>query len=366
MVGEIGGYCVGEIFLIWLLSGLIFGAIGVSIAKNKRVSTNTGFLLGFFLGPIGLIIVALLNPTVERIDAREEFGSTRDTASDAYRLWLTNKYGITRNDTLQRFVVGGESFPSLDEAIIHADGLEDQQVYQNQTDAADATTARKHMVYAVAGVIACVALLFLAKSVLSYLEHRKAVSAFEVAIEDTKKSIIDILRPAGLNLHPKSMMADSDYQNLPTDDLRSPNLIKASYGSPSGAYLDPCSVSISTTGATDRSGKTASFRVDDTPQNVLSYYSKELSGNNYAKTETFSDKYSDRIAFQNGNNVIFVSSIKPDDTPTIATICILSRPAMDKIAGTLAKIKQLNDRAQAEWEKSNRALRRQLGMPDTN
>jgi hypothetical protein len=38
----------------------IFGAIGRYISVQKKRSLLEGYLFGFFLGPIGLIIIALL------------------------------------------------------------------------------------------------------------------------------------------------------------------------------------------------------------------------------------------------------------------------------------------------------------------
>jgi hypothetical protein len=56
-----------EILIVVLVVGvtlLIFGLIGRYIGRDKGRSSE-GFWIGFLLGPIGLIIVALLQPTVE-------------------------------------------------------------------------------------------------------------------------------------------------------------------------------------------------------------------------------------------------------------------------------------------------------------
>jgi hypothetical protein len=55
-----------EIFIYFLIFGAVFGVIGFLIAQNKHVSPGVGFWLGALLGPIGLIIVALLSPTDEK------------------------------------------------------------------------------------------------------------------------------------------------------------------------------------------------------------------------------------------------------------------------------------------------------------
>lgn len=49
----------------------IFGLIGVYIAMQKGRSEGEGFCLGCFLGPLGLILAALL-PTKERHEQHRE------------------------------------------------------------------------------------------------------------------------------------------------------------------------------------------------------------------------------------------------------------------------------------------------------
>jgi hypothetical protein len=110
--------------MIWLfLVGTIFGFMGIVVAQNKRVNPFTGFLLGALLGPIGLIIVALLNPGNE-LKSHPAFSGERDLASDRYRVWLVQRYEIKRNETLGRYLVGGDSHETLEEALLHAHNLE--------------------------------------------------------------------------------------------------------------------------------------------------------------------------------------------------------------------------------------------------
>jgi hypothetical protein len=145
-----------EILVFLFLVGLIFGAVGVAIASNKNVDGLAGFLLGAFLGPIGLIIVALLNPSravtssAANGDSRKEhnvdFVGERTFTSDAYRLWLADRYKIQRNDVFDRFVTGGRTFETLDAALaycydVEAAKLERDKLDQEQAAAEKATRA---------------------------------------------------------------------------------------------------------------------------------------------------------------------------------------------------------------------------------
>jgi hypothetical protein len=111
---------VGLLFVL-LLSGLVFGGIGVAIARNKNVDGTFGFLLGAFLGPLGLIIVALLNPPAAKSQMQygDRFPGKADPTSDAYRLWLSQKYAISRNELFDKYVSGEKLYDSLDAAIAH-------------------------------------------------------------------------------------------------------------------------------------------------------------------------------------------------------------------------------------------------------
>jgi len=54
------------IFLIWFISAWVSGLIGGLIGKG-RGQEGAGILLGFFLGPIGWIIAALLAPNYAKM-----------------------------------------------------------------------------------------------------------------------------------------------------------------------------------------------------------------------------------------------------------------------------------------------------------
>jgi len=124
--------------LILLLGAIISGAIGAFLggSVNKGMA---GFWLGFFLGPIGWIIVLLLpretsnRPQAQTQKPKErsssqtkatDEGPPRDLTSDAYKIWLGKKYEISRNELFDNFECNEKLFESLDEALKYADYLE--------------------------------------------------------------------------------------------------------------------------------------------------------------------------------------------------------------------------------------------------
>ena len=52
-----------EILVVFLLLGLVLAFVGGNLWQNKGGSFAVGFLIVFFLGLIGLLIVALVNPS---------------------------------------------------------------------------------------------------------------------------------------------------------------------------------------------------------------------------------------------------------------------------------------------------------------
>lgn len=114
--------------LIW---GLTWGVIGLIIAERFSATPTFSFWISFFLGPIGLILVALSNRLPERSEAsaasaRTSFDGERDLASDGYRLWLAERYNIKRHDVFQRFVLGDKTFENLDDVLQYAHGIEEE------------------------------------------------------------------------------------------------------------------------------------------------------------------------------------------------------------------------------------------------
>lgn len=104
----------------------ISGYIGVLIAKNKKIVPSHGFWWGFFLGPIGWIIIALLNPNNANTIAKqslqiqtrnEQFSGLKSLDNQAYIIYLLKRYSIEKNSALDKFISADKIFDNVDEAL---------------------------------------------------------------------------------------------------------------------------------------------------------------------------------------------------------------------------------------------------------
>jgi hypothetical protein len=56
------GAAFGGVIAFWLVLGILFGVVAGNIWRGKGGEFGLGFIVGFFLGVIGLVIVAVLTP----------------------------------------------------------------------------------------------------------------------------------------------------------------------------------------------------------------------------------------------------------------------------------------------------------------
>ncbi|MGX7925646.1 hypothetical protein ACWPMX_03630 [Tsuneonella sp. HG094] len=73
------------------------------------------------------------------------FTGRRDLTQDPYRLWLAETYGIKRSDVFNRFVVGQQTFETLDDALAfaHSEELEIYRIRLEREEAERLVDERK-------------------------------------------------------------------------------------------------------------------------------------------------------------------------------------------------------------------------------
>jgi len=132
-----------ETILGWLLlQAIACGLFCGYIAGEKRRSFGNWFILGFFFSIFALIAIASI-PTIaikltaskaEIPNSRNAKNNDKDKATelnqlapeeknlhnDSYKLYLVEKYNISRNEVLNKFVLVNKLYQNLDEVLIAA------------------------------------------------------------------------------------------------------------------------------------------------------------------------------------------------------------------------------------------------------
>lgn len=334
---------MGELFVTVLISGLLFGCVGSLLARNRGIVQSTGFLLGFFLGPIGLILVALLNPNATTQKVSTLFSGERDLSSDRYRVWLTQRYDITRNETLGRYVVGGDSFETLDEALAHGDQLEDVAEYERSQAAEQRVQNNKRLGYLAAAVIGLLLLFPLSNWVSGYLKQQEAERQIAQAQAYVRSDIVTTLSTVKLPLIPSAIMDGAS-----TGPMR--------YDEEKGL----CSTQTATIDLTDLNGNSSSFGSTASPEAVKSFYVDRLKANGYVPAPQFHGFNNDRVEYANSNNVVFVFSFQSEDHTHVG-ICILGRKEMDRQLSVKADYDKEMKKSQEDYDAAQRQLKHLLG-----
>lgn len=65
-----------------------------------------------------------------KIDMSQFFDSEKDIGNEKYKLYLVTKFDIKKNDVLEKFIVKGEIFSTLDEALVYSKNI-DEQDFEN-------------------------------------------------------------------------------------------------------------------------------------------------------------------------------------------------------------------------------------------
>jgi hypothetical protein len=99
--------------------------------QNHVIVASLITLIGTIIGIFGKSTneVSEAKPTVTP-SIKVDFEGERDLSLDGYRLWLANTYGIARNEVFDRFVMGEQTFESLDDALLNAHASEQEKLRQ--------------------------------------------------------------------------------------------------------------------------------------------------------------------------------------------------------------------------------------------
>jgi formylglycine-generating enzyme required for sulfatase activity len=138
---------VGLILFALVLQALVFGFFCGYIAREKGRSYGSWFALGFFfsiLAVFALIAVPKIEPRSlagddggMRLPAEPSrlaptpqslFNGQRDIALPTYQLFLTKRFVIEKNNTLDKFVIGNDVFSDLPAVLANADARYGQQL----------------------------------------------------------------------------------------------------------------------------------------------------------------------------------------------------------------------------------------------
>jgi hypothetical protein len=110
-----------DIVFLVVLQALACGLFCRYVAQEKGRNYRVWFALGYFFSIFALLSLVAL-PRVKSESPPQEFDGPRDLDAPVYQLFLTRRFGIERNPTLDKFVIGNEVFPTLAEALATADG----------------------------------------------------------------------------------------------------------------------------------------------------------------------------------------------------------------------------------------------------
>ena len=127
----------------WIL--LIVGCFVGGIIGNflgGRINRGTlGFWAGFFLGPLGWILIFFAPPVEKRLSD----GPRPPKGSEAYNLWLSDKFAIKKNETFGKYECKGSLFDTLEMAIQQAEKLDKESAESEWREMADFAKRQKEI-----------------------------------------------------------------------------------------------------------------------------------------------------------------------------------------------------------------------------
>ena len=123
----IKGWIGGIIAFIGILL-IIFGIIGpdVYLVIGLLLSIGGGYIRYLSTQAVTVEKPVTIDTTKEdRIETNQtEFNGEKKLDNETYQLYLVDKYGIKKNDTLDKFVLNNTPYPDLQEVLKVAHNLE--------------------------------------------------------------------------------------------------------------------------------------------------------------------------------------------------------------------------------------------------
>lgn len=312
-----------------IFSIILFGIVGVFVAKNRGVAGRIGFFLGIFLGPLGVIIVALLKEGTGIISSGAVYCGERDVFSDQYRLWLINKYGIQRNLVLDRFVINSQVFENLDDALAFANNLELVQIEKSQTSASEWVETLR-LILKIGIIFAGIIVVFVAgRELLGFIqsqrekrEQQEAVSRANDAIMSMKHQVSKALGEIGVSLPKNSTMTAINYNDLEPEELDSKIFIGASVGGGDVTGHDQCSFINSDGKESYSGGKLIRFFVEGDPISIEKFYDREFSGARFIKSSEKFEIETVRSVYRGPEKIVILNAVEQGIYPTRVDICV--------------------------------------------
>jgi hypothetical protein len=113
-----------SIFLFWILFSI---AVGI-LASNRGRSGIAWFFLSLLISPLlGLIFVLVTKNLAKEQEKEEEeklkevkYAGVQTLSNDSYKIYLTKKYNIEKNDVLSKFICSDKLFDTVDDALTYA------------------------------------------------------------------------------------------------------------------------------------------------------------------------------------------------------------------------------------------------------
>lgn len=128
------------VFLL-VVNAIVIGGFCAYVAGEKNRSGLNWFILGAlfsFLALIALIAIPKLEKSGDSVEQSPNAGDSAafqgepDLTSGQYQLFLTKKFDIEKNVTLEKYAVSEQLFPTLDAALAFAHDLNQKQESQEK------------------------------------------------------------------------------------------------------------------------------------------------------------------------------------------------------------------------------------------